>query len=170
MSRVIVSIVLLACVCASAACTDKNGNLKKVVSFDLGVLPVGGVPNDMSIFVSSDCGKVQPKFADCSAQDAYGRSYDFFNGALSRVSANKDEVTKELQLPAGILFGEDVESAAKKVAERINIKLQRGTSSSGQVVYSSDYVVRSSAGIDYSIELTADAKGHLAEVVERTDF
>jgi hypothetical protein len=170
MTRVFVVIAMLACLCVPAACAENKGRINKVGELDLGVVPIGGIPKDMSVFVSSDCGKLQPKFADCSAQDATGRRYAFFGGALSKVSANRGEVTKTLRLPAGIMFGEDVGAAAKKIAAGFNIKLKRGASSDGRTVYSSDYVVRSTAGIFYSVELTADGNGYLSEVVERTDF
>jgi hypothetical protein len=170
MTRVIVAVAMFAFLSVSIACAGNESTIEGSVGPDLGVVPVGGIPKDMSVFVSSDCGTFKPKFADCSAQDGEGRRYAFFNGALSKVSASRSEATEALRLPAGIEFGEDVESAAKKVVAVFNIKLERGASPNGLIVYSSDYVVRSSAGRLYSVELIADEKGHLTEVVERTDF
>lgn len=56
---------------------------------DLGLIPIGGMPTDMSIFTSTDCNKYEPKFYDCSADDSQGRKYAFFRGRLARVSVDK---------------------------------------------------------------------------------
>ena len=170
MTRAFVSTAVLACLLVPGACAGIKGKTAQASDFDLGLVPIGGVPKDMNLFASTDCGKLQPKFADCSAQDAYGRRYAFFDGALSKVSISKGDVSRPLRLPAGIAFGEEIDSAAKKVAAVFGIKLERGVSSDGQVIYSSDYVAKASTGIYYSVELSADSKGRLAEVVERTDF
>jgi hypothetical protein len=137
---------------------------------ELGVIPIGGVPKDMRVFVESDCEEQPQKFADCSAQDAEGRRYAFFDGVLSKVSVIKAEAESTLRLPAALEFGENIEQAAEKVRRVFGAKLDRGSSHDGRVVYSSDFAIKSSVGVAYSIELIADEQGHLVEVVQRTDF
>lgn len=170
MTRVFAGIAVMTCLFVPAACAAIDGKTANSIDSDLGLVPIGGTPKDMSFFVSTDCGKLHQEFADCSAQDTQGRRYVFFDGALSKVSANKDEVAKTLRLPAGMTFGEEVESAANKVTTVFGIKLERGVSPEGRVVYSSDYVTKASTGIFYSVELSADNEGRLTEVIERTDF
>ncbi|MGN6512304.1 MAG: hypothetical protein ACTHKZ_01850, partial [Lysobacteraceae bacterium] len=119
-------------------------------SLDLGVVPIGGVPGDMSIFKSNDCGS-PPKLLDCSARDAQGRRYVFFEGALSKVSANSRDTALALRLPGGVAFGEDVQAAASKVEAAFGISLKRGIAD-GRIIYSSDYVAKSSAGVVYAVE------------------
>ena len=136
---------------------------------NLGIIPIGAAPRDTSIFVSSDCSR-EPTFADCSAQDADGLQYVFFDGALSRVSAAVPEVSRMLQLPAGMKFGESITDAAEKLRSAMDIELDRSVVQGGQIIYSSDFMLRSSAGILYSIEIASDENGRLIEVVERTDF
>ena len=151
----------------TAACAESE--IRGVSGDSLGLIPIGGVPQDMGVFVSSDCVR-QPRFSDCSAQDAEGRRYAFFDGALSKVSISRDEATQALRLPAGLQFGEEIGTASEKISSAFGVELDRGTSSGGKVVYSSDFTIRSSAGILYSIELVADEAGRLTEMAERTDF
>jgi len=69
----------------------------------------------------------------------------------------------------GLSFGERIDSAASKVETALKISLSRGTSN-GRVVYASDYAVPAAGKAFYSIELVADERGLLDEVVQRTDF
>ncbi len=133
-------------------------------------MPIGAIPQDMSLFASTDCDELHPRFADCSAQDVDGRRYAFFDGALSRVSARRDDVSEDISLPGGIAFGEKVALSVKKVEVALGTNLERDVSPDGQVVYASDYVATASTGLLFSVELSADDKGRLTEVVERTDF
>lgn len=137
---------------------------------DLGLIPIGGVPIDMSIFTSTDCNKYEPNFYDCSADDAQGRKYAFFNGGLARVSVDKNSASEDLRLPAGIQFDENIKSAATKVEATLGIKLSSGKSSNGTIVYASNFVVRSSTGSAYSLELIADKNERLVEVIERANL
>lgn len=137
---------------------------------DLGLIPIGGVPIDMSIFTSTDCNKYEPKFYDCSADDAQGRKYAFFHGGVARVSVNKNSASDGLRLPAGIQFGENIKSAATKVGATLGVKLSFGKSQDGMIVYASDFIVRSITGSTYSFELIADEEGRLVEVIERVNL
>lgn len=154
---VLAAILAAASACAGVGVPAGGGN-----DMDLGVIPIGAVPKDMRVFVESDCIQQPSSHADCSAQDATGRRYAFFDGALSRVSVTRTEAASSLRLPAGLEFGEEIDKAADKVQRVFGIKLDRGSSYDGHVVYSSDFVIRSSAGITYSIELIADENGLLA--------
>lgn len=135
----------------------------------LGEIPIGGVPTNWDTFVWTDCSKREPLFSDCSAKDEHGRLYVFFDGKLSKVSAKLTTTSECTQLPFGLKFGENIDSAAQKVSAREIIVIP-GHTHDGRKVYSSDFVVQSSAGVMYSIELIADSDGHLFEVVERTNF
>lgn len=160
---------LLGLVVATTGACAVNQGIERAGGDGVGIVPIGGVPQDMDAFVASDCSR-EPRFSDCSAQDAEGRRYAFFGGALSKVSITKDEAAQTLRLPAGMQFGEEVETSAKKVSSAMGVKLDRGSTLSGQTVYSSDFIIQSPAGVLYSIELIADEEGLLTEVVERTDF
>lgn len=118
----------------------------------------------------SDCGAQQPKFADCSAEDAQGREYVFFGGALSIVSTTQKKAAKSLRLPAGLKFGEPIDQAAEKARKAFSVKLDKDTTREGKTFYSSDFAIKSSKGVSFSIELIADEKERLNEIVERTDF
>jgi hypothetical protein len=139
-------------------------------SADLGRIPIGAKSIDLNIFVSSDCKQSAHGFSDCSARDAEGREYAFFDGALSKISARKADTAEHLSLPANLRFGESIDLSAQKIAHAFKVHLNRAPSSEGRVVYSSDFVLRSSAGTMYSIELSADEQENLTEIVERTDF
>ncbi|WP_147319068.1 hypothetical protein [Cognatiluteimonas weifangensis] len=137
---------------------------------DFGRLPIGAKPTDLNIFVTSDCEQSVHGFDDCSAKDAEGREYAFFNGVLSKVSAKKAEATDHLALPANLMFGENINLSAQKVSRAFGVNLDRAPSPEGLTAYSSDFVLRSSAGVMYSIELSADKQENLVEIVGRTDF
>lgn len=141
-----------------------------VVDTDLGIIPIGSKPESLKYFVSSDCGRLPQGYADCSAQDAYGRRYAFFDGGLSRVWVTRGEASKNPRLPAGVEFGEDIETAAEKIERAFRVGLDRGKSHDGRTVYSSDFAIRSSVGVMYAIDLIADDEGRLSEIVARTDF
>lgn len=169
--RVVIRLVVLASVLAAAhACAGERVPAGGGGRMDLGVIPIGAAPKDMGVFTETDCMLQPAGFADCSAKDAEGRLYVFFDGALSRVSATNTEAASTLQLPADVKFGEPIEQAADTVHRVFGVKLDRGSSYDGHVVYSSDFTIESSVGIAYSIELIADERGKLAEFVQRTDF
>lgn len=163
-------VMALAVSVAAVACAGNGGSAAGSIDADLGLIPIGGVPRDMRVFVASDCESLPDGLADCSAQDADGRQYAFFDGALSKVSVSDSDAVKSLRLPVGLIFKEDINHSAKKVADKLGVKLDRATNHDGRTTYSSDFSIRSSAGVLYSIELIADAQGRLVEVVERTDF
>lgn len=131
------------------------------------VASIGDSPKDMSVFVSSDCAKYG--FADCTAQDAQGRRYVFFDGALSRISISRHGAKSGAPLPAGMLFGENIETSKDKASSFYRIRFDRGEVD-GRIVFSSDFVIRSPTGIKYALELLADEQGKLEKVVQRTDF
>jgi hypothetical protein len=136
---------------------------------DLGIVPIGGLPEARDRFVSSDCGGDQG-FSDCSAVDAEGRQYAFFDGALIRVSARAGETKNVVRLPMGMRFGEDIKAAGAKVARQLGIKLERTIDEKGVVVYASGFVIKSKNQWYYSIELVSDNKNHLVEIVERANL
>lgn len=150
--------------CAGNKVASRDGDI------DFGVIPIGGVPKDIGAFVESDCEDQSRKFEDCSAIDAKGRRYAFFDGVLSKVSVTRTEAASTLRLPAALQLGESIEQAAEKIRRFYGVKLDRALSHDGRVVYSSDFAIKSSAGVVYSIELIADKQGYLADFVQRTDF
>lgn len=137
---------------------------------DWAPIPLGGAATDLRLFVATDCTDLHTRFADCSATDPEGRRYTFFDGVLSKIAASKSDAAGSLLLPAGLQFGEEIEFAAAKVSRTFGVRLDRGTTFDGRIVYSSDFVIPSSAGRRFSIELIADVDGRLHEFVERTDF
>ncbi len=167
MMRLLATAIFLWSLGTASACAVGYEGVKNE-GFNFGVLPIGGTPKTMSLFVASDCGSQEPKFSDCSATDANGLTYDFFEGALSKISAKKESAA--VSLPAGIEFGDKIESSARAIAKAFKVKLDRSTSPYGHTVYSSDFVMKSSIGTLYSVELLADQHGRLAEVAARTDF
>ncbi|WP_434213419.1 hypothetical protein [[Pseudomonas] boreopolis] len=132
------------------------------------VAAIGDVPRDMTAFSSTDCDKPE-KLSDCSARDAQGREYAFFDGALSRIVVKKGDAKLGVVLPAGMVFGEDIEASKEKASGFYRISFDRGEINGG-TVYSSGFDIRSPSGIEYSIELIADESGKLKEVIQRTDF
>ncbi|RNF86351.1 hypothetical protein EER27_02730 [Lysobacter psychrotolerans] len=68
-----------------------------------------------------------------------------------------------------MLFGENIEVSKQKASSLYRIRFDRGEVD-GRIVYSSDFSIRSPAGIKYALELLADEQNKLEEVVERTDF
>jgi len=154
----------------AAACAENGATGVRGSDINLGVIPIGGKPQDLQLFVSTDCGKVSPAYADCSAQDTDGRRYAFFDGVLSKISIRQADAASTLKLPAALEFGENIERAAERITKVMAVKLDRAPTHDGHVVYSSDFVLKSSAGVMYSIELIADEQGRLVEIVARTDF
>jgi hypothetical protein len=138
---------------------------------DLGRIPIGAVPKDMSMFKSSDCQETEGRldFSDCSAVDGEGRRYVFFDGALSRVSAQQNEVAISAVLPAGMRFGDPVEFAKNRAESQLGLRFDRA-SVQGRMAYTSDFSLRSDAGILFSMEIIGDNDGKLVEVIQRTDF
>ncbi|MGJ4748609.1 hypothetical protein ACQV5M_19770, partial [Leptospira sp. SA-E8] len=140
------------------------------IDVDLGLVPIGGVPKDLSTFTSTDCESSLSGYADCSAQDQDGRRYSFFGGSLSKVSIAKNEVKTVLKLPAKLRFGDDIAHSVEMVSNTFNIKINCGKSQSGNMVCSSDFVLMSSIGVLFSLEMIADDQRKLVEIIERTDF
>lgn len=131
------------------------------------LVSIGGLPTDLSIFSRSDCGEYG--FSDCSAQDDEGWNYAFFDGGLARVSLKRADASPRALLPAGMRFGESIDLAGRKAEKYYGFEFDRGEIE-GRIVYSSDFVIRSTDGTLYSLELLGDKKGTLDEVIERTDF
>lgn len=163
-------IALLVAVVAATSCHGAEDGDTQVSSGTQGrgaVASIGDAPKNMSVFASYDCEK--PKLADCTAKDSQGRQYVFFDGALSRISVNKHNARPGAELPAGMLFGEDIEASKEKASSHFRVKFDRGEVD-GRTVYSSDFSIRSPVGIKYALELLADEQNKLEEVVQRTDF
>ena len=152
-------ISLVACACAQTG---------KEMSGQIGEFAIGSSPKDLGALLTTDCVGSVIDLSDCSGIGADGVRYTFFDGALSRVSANRGEVEGVVELPGDMVFGENVVTAAAKLKE-LGVTLDRDEVN-GRIAYSSDFVLKSSVGIDYSIELHSDDHGALVEVVERTDF
>lgn len=160
--------VLLAAVIATTSChAAEDHDIQASAGGQGAVASIGDTPKDMSVFASSDCEK--SVLADCTAQDSQGRQYVFFDGALSRISMNKLDAKPGAELPAGMLFGEDIEASKEKASSVFRIRFDRGEVD-GRIVYSSDFSIRSPTGIKYALELLADDQNKLEEVVQRTDF
>lgn len=157
----------------SAAACSADDRIKRASesgrNSDLGIVPIGSVPVELDKFKVTDCSEAQGGFNDCSAIDDVGRRYAFFDGALSMVSVEGEEVSSGFILPAGMKFGERIEDAAEKAAAWFRVEFNGG-SVEGVAAYSSKMKVKSSAGILYSIELIANKEGRLAKVVQRTDY
>lgn len=149
-----------------AACADAQTG--KEMSGQFGEFAIGSSPKDLGVLLTTDCVGSVIDLSDCSGVGVDGIRYAFFDGALSRVSANRAEVKGAVKLPGGMIFGESVVTAATKLKD-LGVSLDRNEVN-GRIVYSSNFVLKSSAGIDYSIELHSDEHGVLVEVVERTDF
>jgi hypothetical protein len=135
---------------------------------NLGIIPIGGLPKALDRFVSTDCGS-DKHFSDCSAVDAEGKKYAFFDGALVRVSARAGQGKELVRLPLGIRFGEDIKQASAKVERQLGIKLVSAVGEKGIIVYTSGFVIKSKGQWLYSIELISDDKNRLVEIVERAD-
>lgn len=135
---------------------------------DLGIVPIGGVPDALDRFVSTDCGGDRG-FSDCSAVDAEGKEYAFFDGALVRVSARAGTGRDPTRLPLGMKFGEDIKLTRTKVARQLGINLVPAIGEKGVVVYASGFVIKSKDQWFYSIELIADNRNRLVEIVERAN-
>lgn len=162
--------VLLAAIIATTSChaTEDGGTPVSARAQGQGaVASIGDIPKSVSVFASSDCEKYG--LADCTAQDSQGRKYVFFDGALSRISISKRDARPGIELPAGMLFGENIEASKEKASSVFRIRFDRGEVD-GKIVYSSDFSIQSPAGVKYALELIADDQNKLEEVVQRTDF
>jgi hypothetical protein len=135
---------------------------------DLGIIPIGGNPNDIDKFAATDC-KREDNFSDCSAWDQDGIRYAIFDGAVSVVSAHRKEVSHRLRLPAGMMFGEKIDVSANKAGKFFLVHFD-SSKSGDRTVYVSREDVRSSSGRLFTLELVGDSQGRLIEVVQRTDF
>ena len=159
-------IVLFAALTISCAAGVQSKNPR----VDLGLIPIGAAPNDITIFKSSNCKIVgRSDFSDCAAMDHEGRRYVFFDGALSRLSAHRNEVAMSVTLPAGMQFGESIEVSKNKAEAKFGVPFDRAFTQ-GRVSYASDFSIRSNAGVLFSMELIGNSDDLLIEVIQRTDF
>jgi len=154
---------------ASVAMAGGGARCASGPSLQLGAIPIGASPTDFSGFRSNDCEGQEPPLSDCSAEGTDGLRYGFFDGGLTRVVAETGVADPHVRLPGGIKFGQDIDAAAAEL-ERSGLRFDRGRDGEGRVVHSTDFVVTSAAGVNYSLELVADVEGRLAKVIERTDF
>lgn len=136
---------------------------------DLGRVEIGCLPATLSIFKESTCDD-EPYFADCSAVDQNGITYVFFDNALVRVSAQAGDAQKDLRLPMNLVFGELIDSARTKVERELKVPLNKGKTSKGRIVYTSDALLNSASGWTYTIELIADSSGRFTKIVQRTNL
>jgi hypothetical protein len=160
--------LLLAAFMASSACAKERDEL--VLGPDWGEVSIGSIPAKQVQFVRSDCKPGTYMYADCSAVDAAGRKYVFFDGALSRVSVTDVDAASDLELPFGLVFGESVESAINKVVKHANVKAVRSHTDSGEIVATWENAFRSREGVTYSLELVVSPQRGLQEVAFVTDF
>ena len=160
LSRQMIALILGASF--SVGCFGKNNKA------NLGIVPIGGLPAALDQFISTDCGGDR-SFSDCSAVDAEGKEYAFFNGARVRVSARVGKGRNSIRLPLGMKFGEDIKRARAKVVRQLGIKLVATVSQDGVVVYASGFVIKSKDQWYYSIELISDSQNRLVEIVERAN-
>ncbi len=167
------TMMVLLLVLAACGANGKEANKSKAGQAQretLGLFGIGEVVDGTAAFSSSDCGSSQaPDFSDCTAKDAQGRAYVFFDGVLARVSAKKGEVASKEVLLAGIRFGEHIDISAQKVEAKLGLELQ-WVESGDRWGYSSGYSKRSSAGVFYSLDLVADDEKKLIEVIESADY
>ena len=150
----------------SAACHEIEGGVEIP---PIGAIAIGAAPNSALQVRATDCGEDWSGAADCSAVGSDGVEYIFFDGALSKVSAVRGDVDASVTLPSNVKFGDEIHAASAKMVAN-GVRLKRGVTYDGRIVYTSDFVVRSSAGVCFSIELIADSQGNLVEYVQRTDF
>jgi len=130
-------------------------------------LDIGGLPGDLKVFVSTDCDTLG--YSDCSGRDLDGRVYGFFDGYLSQIIMLEKDMCTSPVLPADMVFGEDIEAARVKAERFFKVELPGGVID-GVSIYSSDYIVISPEGAEYSIEIASDERGRLVEVKKRTMF
>lgn len=169
-SRLMLRTAMLLGICMSeVACAGQRG-AAPVLGPSWGEVAIGGVPDTLTRFVQSDCAISDPKFLDCSAVDAAGRAYVFFDGALARISATHEGISSNANLPFDLAFGELLESAIAKVARHTGKKPAISRTGSGERVATWEYAFRSKADVVYSLELVAGAKSGLQELSFVTDF
>jgi len=135
---------------------------------DLGIIPIGASPRDLDKFAATDC-KNKDNFSDCSARDEDGLRYAIFDGAVSIVSAHREEVSHRIRLPAGMVLGEQIDVSASK-AGKIFLVHFYSSKSDDLTVYVSKEGIRSSSGTLFTLELVGDSQRCLVKVVQRTDF
>lgn len=163
----IISLIFSLSACSAASHAARTGDSNS--AHDLGVIPIGVIPHDLGWFESTDCKEGEGGLSDCSALDEKGRRYAFFDGALSIVSAQGDEVSSDVKLPAGMAFGEEVELSARKAESFFGVGFD-SAESGGLTIYVSKADIRSSSGALFILELMGDEDGRLMKVVQRTDF
>jgi hypothetical protein len=133
----------------------------------LSELSIGEIPNNITMFVETDCRDVRKLF-DCSARDRFGMRYVFFDGALSKVSLSRDDAVSHSVLPARLRFNEPVALSISKAEaffeKKFIVKVVRGS------VVATSPTMTSRVGVRYSVVLQADDCGKLKEITERTDF
>jgi len=163
--------LLLATSIQTCSATD-GPSREKIDQHDLGVFPIGAVLSveDAKIFKTTDCLNQPYLLADCSGIDHAGRRYTIYDSAVSVVSAKSDEASAIGVLPFGLLFGEAIDGAARKIEGELSVSMSLGSTVDGRTVYTADFAATSGAGIPFSVVLVADSSGLLAEYMERTDF
>ena len=143
---------------------------KQGVNKSFGAIAIGQPIPKSGNFTHSNCDDVKEGPGDCTASDAGGWIYSFYEGKLIRLSLDASVTNLNAVLPAGVVFGEDVALSAKKIGRAYGVVMKRGTTEQSQAVYASEFVVRSVTGWTYSIELIADNKGGLQKIVARANF
>lgn len=131
------------------------------------ILSIGELTTDTSLFVNSTCD--DDGLGDCGAQDAQGRDYTIFEGEITRITLKRQDAKGGALLPAGMVFGEDIERSRRKASSHYRVALECGEVE-GRRVCSSGFSIQSPTGTMYSLALVADEKGALEEVVERVNF
>ena len=137
---------------------------------DIGPVAIGDVPTEALHLESSDCVRTgSAAFQDCTAVSDEGLRYVFFSGVLAKITATKGEVADSFQLPAAVKLNDRLDDALREIERNFGVKLSCADQAKKKVC-ASDFVFRSSVGVLYSLELSGDENGRLAQVVARTDY
>lgn len=137
---------------------------------DIGPVAIGDAPNDALYLASSDCVRTGgAAFQDCTAVSDEGLRYVFLGGVLAQITAMKGEVADSVQFPAKVKLNDRLDDALREIERKFGITLSCVDQVKNRVC-ASDFVFRSSVGVFYSLELSADESGRLVQVVTRTDF
>lgn len=139
------------------------------VTPDLGRISIGSLPSKANILTRSDCSFLDKDFADCQGTDHEGLQYVFFGGALSKVTAEAKKVSPTFQLPLELKFGHSLSEQAERLSAQLAVQLDRVELESGEIIYSSDFVLTSRSKVKFSIELSGH-RDTLERVEYRTDF
>lgn len=137
---------------------------------DIGPVAIGGTPSEPSRLESSDCVQTgSAAFQDCTAVSDEGLRYVFFGGVLAKITAMKGEIADSVQFPAAVRLDDRLDDALREIERNFGVKLSCEDQAKKKIC-ASDFVFRSSAGVLYSLELSGDENGRLAQVVARTDY